>query len=86
MSAVSVKLLGQTVRAATKLATQGVLTAGSVTAQTALLTEGIIRTMAMTKLKIAMIACLATGLLGVGGLTSCQADPRISGRRTRAAQ
>ncbi len=70
MSAVSVKLLAQTVRAATHLATRGALTAGSVTAQAALLTEGIIRTMAMTKLKIALIASLATGLLGVGGLTA----------------
>ncbi len=75
MSAVPVKLLGQTIRAATQLATRGALTAGSVTAGTALLTEGIIRTLAMTKLKIALIASMATGLLGAVGWTTTRLIP-----------
>ena len=80
MSVVPVKLLGQTVRAATHLATRGTLTAGSVTAQTVLLTEGMIRTMAMTKLKIALIASVATGLLGVVGLTTARLIPALRAR------
>ncbi len=77
MSAVPVKLLAQTVRAATHLATSGALTGGSVTAQTALFTEGFIRTMAMTKLKIAVIASIATGLLGAGCLTTVRLIPAL---------
>ena len=77
LSAVSVKLLSQTVRAATDLVTPGALTAGSVTGGTALLTAGMIRTMAMTKLKIAMIASVATGLLGVVGLTAARLIPAL---------
>ncbi len=74
-SAVTIKLLSQTVRAATQLATKGALTAGSITAQSSLLTEGVIHTMAMTKLKVAIVAFVVLGLTGAGALTAAGLIP-----------
>jgi RNA polymerase sigma factor (sigma-70 family) len=66
-SAVPVKLLTQTIKAATRLVAKGAVTTGSITAGTTLLTEGAIRTMAITAPRIAAAALLATAL-AVGGV------------------
>jgi RNA polymerase sigma factor (sigma-70 family) len=61
-SAISFKLLNQTIKAATGLATKGTLTAGP-----ALLAQGVIHTMAATTPKIASIVLL-TGVAAIGGV------------------
>ena len=61
-SVLSFKLLNQTIKAATGLATKGTLTAGP-----ALLTQGVIPAMAVTAPKIASIVLL-TGVAAIGGI------------------
>ncbi len=80
MSALPVKLLNRTVRAATQCATKEIVGAGSITAQSAALTEGVIHTMAMTKLKIATAACLIAGLTCAGGWLAVGLVPALRRR------
>jgi zinc protease len=62
---VPAKLLGQTVRAATQLVTKEIVQGGALTVGAATLAHGVIHAMAMTKLRIAMVALLAAGLAGI---------------------
>jgi Domain of unknown function (DUF4159) len=62
-----VKLLHQTTRAATGLLRKGTIATGSVTTQTGFLTQGVIRTMAITGPKVAS-ALLLAGTVGVGAI------------------
>ncbi len=77
MSAVPIDLLSHTVRAATQCATKNLVSGGLITARSAALTKGVIHTMAMTKLKIAMAACLIAGLTGAGGLRAVKLIPAL---------
>ena len=63
---VPLKLLNQMITAAKGLATNGASTAGSITAGPALLTGGVIRTMAIATPKIASVVLVATTLV-IGG-------------------
>ena len=59
------RLLTHTVRTATQLVSNQSIAAGTITAHAVSLTDQVIHTMAMTKLKIATVVCLALGTTGV---------------------
>jgi hypothetical protein len=58
-------LLDSTVKAASLLAT-GQMAAGVISAKAAVLTEGVLKTMLLSKLRIAVVVMLATCVLGIG--------------------
>src|SRR5438128_2599050 len=59
-------IIAATVAAAARVAAGKVLTAGVVSAQATALAEGVLKTMLLTKLKIATLVLLAAALVGVG--------------------
>jgi RNA polymerase sigma factor (sigma-70 family) len=63
----SAKLMDATIRAATRFAAGDSVTGGLVTARAIALTQGVLRTMILTKLKIGAALVLAVALLGGGG-------------------
>jgi RNA polymerase sigma factor (sigma-70 family) len=71
-------LIGSTVEAASFVAAGQAVTAGAISAQVAALTEGVLKTMLLNKLKVTVAALVILGVLGIGA----GALPR----RTEAAQ
>ena len=66
-------LLVSTVEAATLLAAGKALATGAISAKVVALTEGVLKAMLMTKLKVALAVVLAVQLIGAGvGLVYCQ--------------
>src|SRR5262249_39002313 len=59
-------LLDSTIKAASLLAAGQMAAAGLISAKAAALTEGVLKTMFLSKLKIAVIAFLVIGTLGIG--------------------
>jgi WD40 repeat protein len=81
-------LMGSTVKAATLLAAGQAAPAGLISAKVAALTEGVLKTMLLTKLKIAT-AVLLVGVLA-GGMATLALPPLATGqtdaRKTRKAE
>ena len=66
-------LVVSTVQAATLMAAGKALAAGAISAKVVALTEGVLKAMLMTKLKVAITVLLALNLIGAGvGLVYCQ--------------
>ncbi len=66
-------LVVSTVQAATLMAAGKTLAAGAISAKVVALTEGVLKAMLMTKLKVALAVVLAVHLIGAGvGLVYCQ--------------
>ena len=66
-------LVVSTVQAATLTAAGKALAAGAISAKVVALTEGVLKAMLMTKLKVALAVVLAVHLIGAGvGLVYCQ--------------
>jgi RNA polymerase sigma factor (sigma-70 family) len=60
-------VMSATIKAATLFATEKAAATGAVSVQVVALTEGVLKAMLMSKFKPAIIAVLATALLGLGG-------------------
>jgi RNA polymerase sigma factor (sigma-70 family) len=86
-AAVPVSLLSSTVKAATSVAAGSAAT-GLISAKVAALTEGVLKAMLLTKLKIATVLLLVVGILGVslGGLTPMAVVQAGSGKKADKAQ
>ena len=66
-------LVVSTVQAATLMAAGKTLAAGAISAKVVALTEGVLKAMLMTKLKVALAVVLTLNLIGAGvGLVYCQ--------------
>jgi RNA polymerase sigma factor (sigma-70 family) len=65
-AAVPVPLVGATVRAAAGLAAGKAAAAGVISAEVAALTEGVLKTMCVTKLKLATVLLVAVALVSTG--------------------
>ena len=66
-------LVVSTVKAATLMAAGKTLATGAISAKVVALTEGVLKAMLMTKLKVAIAVVLAVHLIGAGvGLVYCQ--------------
>jgi RNA polymerase sigma factor (sigma-70 family) len=88
---VPTSLLSSTVKAASFLAAGQALTTGLVSAKVAALTEGVLRTMFLSKLKIALVLCALIGVVGtgLGGLffrVVAGDQPALPGGQQQAAQ
>jgi RNA polymerase sigma factor (sigma-70 family) len=78
-------LLGSTVQAAARVAA-GWAAAGAVSAPIAALTEGVLKTMGMNKVKMAVTLALAIGLIGAGwGVYTTHAEPPAATEGNKAA-
>jgi RNA polymerase sigma factor (sigma-70 family) len=65
-ASVSVVMVGSTVQAALLFGANQTMAAGVISAKVTALTEGVLRTMFLTKLKIATALLLAVGVIGTG--------------------
>jgi RNA polymerase sigma factor (sigma-70 family) len=75
-AAVPAALMSATVQAAARLAAGQAVVAGVVPARVALLTEGVLKAMLLTKLKSVMVTVALVGTLGLGvGLFACGTAP-----------
>jgi RNA polymerase sigma factor (sigma-70 family) len=84
-STVSFKLLNQTIRSAIGLATKGTIASGSIMGHTALFSERLVHIMAMTKLKLAIVACIVAGSIGGGVWTAVRRIPALKSHGTGRA-